>query len=219
MSYLRAPYRDVAGVLEERRREAKVEHEEVLSFARGLRCPRGMRIGRAVTAGVILAMAVGARLWRAHRVVTRHRIYDDLRDVRVLESAPITEPPTWPQVIRHGGPTLRQGGVQVDGPLPIEVVERVVRQNFGRFRLCYENGLLGYGEKLTGRVTMRFVIDRDGSVLRATDDGSDLAAPDVAQCVTSLFMNLSFPMPERGGKVSVVYPILFAPSDAGGGGP
>ena len=217
MSYVRAPYRDVAGVLEERRREAKVEHDEVLAFAQGLRCPRGRRIGRGVTAGVILAVVVGARLSRAHRFVPHPRFYDDLRDVRVLESAPITEPPTWPRAIPRRLPTLRQGAVEVDGPLPIEVVERIVRQNFGRFRLCYENGLLTHGEELAGRVTTRFVIDGDGSVLRAMDGGSEMAAPDVALCVTRAFMNLSFPMPERGGRVVVKYPILFELLDIGRG--
>ena len=34
-----------------------------------------------------------------------------------------------------------QGATQVNGRLPPEVIQRIVRQNFGRFRLCYENGL------------------------------------------------------------------------------
>src|SRR5262249_37300578 len=40
-----------------------------------------------------------------------------------------------------GGATMRQGPTTVTGNLPPEVVQRIVRQNFGRFRLCYENGL------------------------------------------------------------------------------
>ena len=39
-----------------------------------------------------------------------------------------------------GGHTL-MGATSVSGRLPPEVIQRIVRQNFGRFRLCYENGL------------------------------------------------------------------------------
>ncbi len=49
------------------------------------------------------------------------------------------------------------------GRLPPEVIQRIVRQNFGRFRLCYENGLRN-NPNLQGRVSVRFVIGRDGAV-------------------------------------------------------
>ena len=60
-------------------------------------------------------------------------------------------------------PSLRQGATQVNGRLPPEVIQRIVRQNFGRFRLCYENGLRT-NPNLQGRVAVKFVIDRDGAV-------------------------------------------------------
>ena len=53
------------------------------------------------------------------------------------------------------GPSLREGAVQVNGRLPPEVIQRIVRQNFGRFRLCYEDGLKSNPE-LAGRVTVKF---------------------------------------------------------------
>src|SRR5689334_9657332 len=49
------------------------------------------------------------------------------------------------------------------GRLPPEVIQRIVRQNFGSFRLCYENSLRNC-PNLQGRVAVRFVIDSDGSV-------------------------------------------------------
>jgi hypothetical protein len=108
-------------------------------------------------------------------------------------------------------PSLRQGATQVNGRLPPEVIQRIVRQNFGRFRLCYENGLRN-NPNLQGRVAVKFVIDRSGAVSTASDGGSDLPDQGVVGCVVRGFGNLSFPQPE-GGIVTVVYPIIFNPGD------
>lgn len=108
-------------------------------------------------------------------------------------------------------PSMRQGATQVNGRLPPEVIQRIVRQNFGRFRLCYENGLRT-NPNLSGRVAVKFVIDRSGAVSTAQDGGSDLPDQGVVSCVVRGFGNLSFPQPE-GGIVTVVYPIIFNPGD------
>ncbi len=108
-------------------------------------------------------------------------------------------------------PSIRQGATQVNGRLPPEVIQRIVRQNFGRFRLCYENGLRT-NPNLQGRVAIKFVIDRSGAVSTASDGGSDLPDQSVVSCVVRGFQNLSFPQPE-GGIVTVVYPIIFNPGD------
>jgi hypothetical protein len=76
-----------------------------------------------------------------------------------------------------GAPGIREGGTSVHGRLPPEAIQRIVRQNFGRFRLCYENGLRT-NPSLEGRVTVRFLIDRGGAVATMTDGGSSL--PDAA---------------------------------------
>jgi len=106
-------------------------------------------------------------------------------------------------------PSVRQGATQVNGRLPAEVIQRIVRQNFGRFRLCYENGLRT-NPNLSGRVSVKFVIDRSGSVATAQDGGSEIPDTAVVSCVVRGFGNLSFPQPE-GGIVTVVYPIIFSP--------
>jgi hypothetical protein len=106
-------------------------------------------------------------------------------------------------------PRLREGAVQVTGRLPPEVVQRIVRQNFGRFRLCYENGLRA-NPSLAGRVSTRFVIDKTGAVSITRDEGSDLPSASTVACVVRGFGNLSFPQPE-GGIVSVLFPITFSP--------
>ncbi len=110
---------------------------------------------------------------------------------------------------KSSSPSLRQGATTVSGRIPPEVIQRIVRQNFGRFRLCYEQGLRA-NPALAGRIAIRFQIGQSGDVVRAVDGGSDLPSAEVIACVASAFVKLSFPSPE-GGPVTVTYPIMFAP--------
>jgi len=110
---------------------------------------------------------------------------------------------------RTATPQVRMGATQVSGRLPPEVIRRIVRQNYGRFRLCYEQGL-GRNPNLEGRVTVRFVIGRDGAVSNVSNGGSDLPDSNVVGCVVKAFYGLSFPKPE-GGIVTVSYPIMLQP--------
>ena len=112
---------------------------------------------------------------------------------------------------RSRQPMIRQGQTTVSGRLPPEVIQRIVRQNFGRFRLCYERGLQANPE-LGGRVLVSFVIDRQGAVSTVADGGSDLPDRAVVSCVVRSFSGLSFPQPE-GGIVTVRYPITFSAGD------
>jgi len=106
-------------------------------------------------------------------------------------------------------PRVRMGATQVSGRLPPEVIQRIVRQNYGRFRMCFEQGL-ARNPNLEGRVSVRFVIGRDGAVSNVANGGSDLPDSQVVGCVVNAYYGLSFPQPE-GGIVTVVYPIMFAP--------
>jgi hypothetical protein len=103
----------------------------------------------------------------------------------------------------------RLGVLTVSGRLPREVIQRIVRQNYGRFRLCYENGLRN-NPSLQGRVAVRFVIGRDGAVSNVSNGDSDLPDAAVVKCVLQAYYGLSFPEPD-GGIVTVAYPIMFSP--------
>ena len=105
--------------------------------------------------------------------------------------------------------TMRPGQTLVSGRLPPEVIQRIVRQNYGRFRMCYEQGLLK-NPNLSGRVSVRFAISRDGAVQTAQNGGSDLPDSAVVGCVVSAFYGLTFPEPDNG-IVTVSYPIMFSP--------
>lgn len=111
-----------------------------------------------------------------------------------------------PPVVRMGAATIAGSG------LPAEVLQRIVRQNYGRFRLCYESGLRN-NPNLQGRVQTRFTIDRTGTVRQPANGGSDLPDASVVQCVVRAFNGLSFPQPDSGDAITVVYPIMFSPGD------
>jgi hypothetical protein len=108
-----------------------------------------------------------------------------------------------------GSPRVSGVTSSVSGRLPPEVVQRIVRQNFGRFRMCYEQGLRN-NPNLAGRVSIGFTISRDGSVGSVQNAGSDLPDSTVVSCVQGAFRGLSFPAPEAG-IVKVTYPISFSP--------
>jgi hypothetical protein len=104
---------------------------------------------------------------------------------------------------------VRLGALTVSGRLSTDVVQRIIRQNLGRFRMCYDQARAG-APQLEGRVTLRFVIGRDGSVANVSDGGSDVNHASLVACVKSAYSGLSFPQPE-GGIVTVVSPLFFRP--------
>lgn len=111
---------------------------------------------------------------------------------------------------RRPTPSVRMGAITVNGRLPKEVVQRVVRQRFGSFRLCYADGLRN-NPSLAGRVTTRFVIGAGGHVSSSQDSGSDLPDQNAVQCVVRAFGNIDFPQPE-GGIVIATVPLMFSSS-------
>jgi hypothetical protein len=111
--------------------------------------------------------------------------------------------------IKHHPSTVKmiEKGATIDGRLPPDVVKRIVRANFPRFRACYEAGLKR--DPLTkGTVSVEFVIDTTGAVESASLGSGSLGEGGVKSCVLGVFRTLSFPEPE-GGKVKVTYPIDF----------
>ena len=104
---------------------------------------------------------------------------------------------------------MRPSSTSVSGRIPPEVIQRIIRQNYGRFRACYETGLRN-NPSLGGRVAVKFVVGRDGSVVSVGNGGSDLPDGGVVNCVVNSFRGLSFPAPDDG-IVTVGYSIQFSP--------
>jgi hypothetical protein len=111
----------------------------------------------------------------------------------------------------HVPPHVHDDGAAVSSAaLPPEVIRRIVRQNFGRFRLCYENGLRT-DPTLEGSVRTRFVIEADGAVGVVSDAGSLMSDKGVVACVQRAFGGLSFPQPSSGA-MTVTYSLSFTAS-------
>jgi Ca-activated chloride channel family protein len=108
--------------------------------------------------------------------------------------------------------TVTFGNPQVGAGLPIDIVRRIVRQNMGRLRMCYEQGLRR-NPSLAGRVVVRFVIRQDGGVATAADGGSSLPDSSVVACAVAMMQRLSFPAPDSG-LVMVSQPMTFAPGES-----
>jgi hypothetical protein len=133
----------------------------------------------------------------------------------LLESAPGPLPtkPSEPLWKKQGWPrprtSVRQGPLTVQGGLSPDVIGRVVRESFGRFRVCYDDSL-STDPNLAGRVEVKFVIDRSGKVSSISNGVSEIPDPRFVACLFREFRNLSFP-PPAGDVVSVVFPVMFAP--------
>lgn len=110
------------------------------------------------------------------------------------------------------GAAIRESAIDVSAGLPSVVVSRILRQNFGRFRLCYEKGLETRAD-LAGTVETKFAISADGSVTSksAVVSGGTLTDAGVRSCVRSTIDNVSFPQPEGTKSVSVTFTLSFAP--------
>ena len=97
----------------------------------------------------------------------------------------------------------------VSSRLPPEQIQSIVRSKYDGIRSCYERGLAN-NPNLRGIVTIRFVIERDGSVGKARISDNTLPDCRVAQCIREEYPYMKFPPPD-GGIVTVVYPIMLEP--------
>ncbi|XYH94569.1 AgmX/PglI C-terminal domain-containing protein [Sorangium sp. So ce1128] len=121
--------------------------------------------------------------------------------------------------------------------IPPHVVRRVVQENFGAMRACYEKGLR-QNPKLEGRIPVHLAVDGQGKVTYAGDadrppadapllialPSPGAAAPSspapplrdekVIGCVLEVFRGLRFPSAaDRKSVATVVYPVVFGVDD------
>ncbi len=186
------------------------------------------RVDALEARGDPLSVAAAADLARAHRVLAKGASWLVLENDEMFEQngiartgrpkarSPATVPAA-PGSHVTTAPVLRQSFVQVNGRLPAERIQHVVRMNQPRVRFCYEQGLRA-SPTLAGRVSVKFVIDGAGLVAAATDGGSDLPDRDVIACIVDAFREMTFPIPE-GGLVTVVYPFALTPAPGTKAGP
>jgi len=130
-----------------------------------------------------------------------------------LESTDVEGAEGPPPVVYRSDPRLRlaDAHTQTNGPLDREIVVRFIHQNFGRFRLCYQEAY-AKDPRLSGEVTTHFNIDAAGDVTKVAITGSTIGDIPMKHCIARGFASLSFPS-AASGPTDVTYGITFAPPD------
>jgi hypothetical protein len=95
--------------------------------------------------------------------------------------------------------------------VPAEVMERVIRAADKELRACYDEGL-AKDASLGGKITFSFLIAEDRNVRDLRTVCTSLPDAEVVSCMAARFSQLQFPR-WRSGRLTVVFPILFSPSD------
>ncbi|MFO0659589.1 MAG: AgmX/PglI C-terminal domain-containing protein [Polyangiaceae bacterium] len=97
----------------------------------------------------------------------------------------------------------------VKGGLMPEVVNRIIRQNYGRLVLCYEHGL----EKtptLAGAVTLEMSISSKGDLSPLKSIDNTLADASMVTCIENAMQKVSFPESETGNGTEAKLNLKFS---------
>ena len=97
------------------------------------------------------------------------------------------------------------------GALDKSLIDAVIKKHMNQIRYCYQREL-PKNPDLGGKVTVKFVIAKNGTVSKASTKSSTLGSKAVEGCINSRFMRFKFPEPKGGGIVIVSYPFIFQPS-------
>ncbi len=108
-------------------------------------------------------------------------------------------------------PKITVGKPIVSGALDMETIRRVIRRHRNEYKYCYEKEL-NIKRDLNGKITVKFTISGNGSVIAAGVEESTMGDPGVENCLTGKIRRWVFPAPKGGGIVIVKYPFIFKPS-------
>ncbi len=113
-----------------------------------------------------------------------------------------------------GGRPQSKGPVHSDGAIFLSgidksAVDRVVKSHLASIRYCYQRELPGNPD-MAGKVVIKFVIAKDGTVSQSTVRSSTLNSPAVERCLTERFGRMRFVKPKGGGIAVVSYPLVFS---------
>ncbi len=96
-----------------------------------------------------------------------------------------------------------------NGDIPREALMSVVGQNRRQVRACYERRLK-VNNTLQGRLNVRVIVNRNGSVSQVRVGGS-LRDSEVFSCVRELARRWKFPSPSKGACAEVSIPFSLTP--------
>jgi hypothetical protein len=110
-------------------------------------------------------------------------------------------------------PGVERGNPIILGALDRSQIDQVVKSHLEQIRFCYDGGL-NKNPKLFGKIVVKFVTAKNGSVSSAQTEVSTMKSPIVEECVNKEFLRMEFPLPEGGGIVIVKYPFVFNSAEA-----
>lgn len=95
------------------------------------------------------------------------------------------------------------------GGIDRNVIDQIVRRRQDRIRLCYERQL-NFRPNLSGKITVQFVIGKEGEVVGTQFLEDTMKNDQVRDCISSEVKTWTFPKPNGGTLVKVDYPFVFA---------
>ena len=119
----------------------------------------------------------------------------------------LTNPTSSKSLSSHGTMSVRIGSIRHQGTLPLEVIQRILRQNYGLFRTCYSEAL-DRKPRLQGTVELVFNIDGQGAVFGARVGKTEMDDPKMSQCLVNGLPTLMFPAPAKPPE-TVSFPATF----------
>jgi len=105
-------------------------------------------------------------------------------------------------------PTVRQAKAEINGALDRDVIRRIVRAHINEIRYCY-NQVLARDPSDQGRVAIQFTISGTGKVPSAVVQESTMRSALIGNCMAQTVRRWTFPKPEGGGSVVVIYPFVL----------
>ncbi|HTN53465.1 MAG TPA: AgmX/PglI C-terminal domain-containing protein, partial [Anaeromyxobacter sp.] len=109
--------------------------------------------------------------------------------------------------------SIATGAAQVMGSIDKELVRKVIQDHAAQIRYCYEQQL-ALNPRLAGKVSIKWVINADGSASSPQVDGSATTLEDakVHECMMSRITSWQFPKPKGGGIAVITYPWILRAS-------
>lgn len=92
-----------------------------------------------------------------------------------------------------------------------DVLERPIRERMDEIRTCWDDASKDRDAPPTGKMVLRYHVDRDGKVARASVTENTTGDAKLARCVRDVFLRLEYP--PQPAPISVVYPLVLALDD------
>ena len=109
-----------------------------------------------------------------------------------------------------GGTGVMGGDPLILGALDKSLIDAVIKRYMNQIRYCYQREL-SKNPSLAGKITVKFVIQKDGTVSSAVTKSTTMNNASVEECINGRFLKMIFPDPKGGGIVIVSYPFVFSP--------